>query len=71
MIRDRVRDPRIPDTPDDVGAELCDAAQRATAAAYWRIGYAACLAKPRTWRDDIPAGVIIGADFELHSRREG
>ncbi len=64
-------DPRVPDPP----ADLLDALEpriRHIAAAYWRIGYAACLNTPRTWRDRIPAGVRILSDFDSGDpRREG
>jgi hypothetical protein len=62
-------DPRIPDPPADL-LDALDSATRPIAAAYWRLGYAARLDTPPTWRDSIPAGVRILDDFELHSRRD-
>lgn len=63
-------DPRIPALPADLLDGIDDPAQQAIAAAFWRIGYAACLNRVPHWRDRIPAGVLIGDDYELHSRRD-
>jgi hypothetical protein len=63
-------DTRVPAPPADL-IEILDSVQQAVADAYWRIGYAAALNALRSWRDQIPAGVRILDDHELHSRREG
>lgn len=64
-------DPRIPALPPDLLDGLDDPTQQAVASAYWRIGYLACLDRIPHWRDRIPPKVLIGADFELHTTREG
>jgi hypothetical protein len=63
-------DPRVPDPPADL-LDALDPTTRRVAAAYWRLGFAACLNTPRTWRDQIPAGVRILHDFELHTSKDG
>jgi hypothetical protein len=68
----RHHDPRVPALPADLLDGLDDPALQACAAAFWRIGYLACLNTPRTWRDAIPAGVRILHDFDHGDpRREG
>jgi hypothetical protein len=63
-------DARVPDPPTDLLDALDDPAQQAIAAAFWRIGYTACLDTPRTWRDQIPAGVRILHDFDYLTSRD-
>lgn len=67
----RGRDPRVPDPPADLLVAL-DATTRPVASAFWRMGYAAALDAPRTWRDAIPAGVRILPDPDYsQTNREG
>lgn len=70
-------DPRVPDPPSDIFDGLDDPTLLGVAAAFWRIGYTACLndraaAASPSWRDAIPAGVRILDDFDSGDpRREG
>lgn len=64
-------DRRVPAAPADLTGVLLDPAQRSVAEAFWRLGYAAALDRPRTWRDDIPPGVRVLADPDFHSAKEG